>query len=105
MSNEDKIEDERWTWDHEFEDAGRPGHHYTRNTGDIVLIVGDGENDYYRLENCPPQHARVIARAPEMFGALKETVRLLGDFNTQLTEGEIKHYEKLCDIIEYVEGE
>lgn len=85
--------------------AAAKGYHYTKNTGDIILIVGDGENDYYRLENCPPRHARVIAKAPELFGALKEVVRLLGEFNTQLTKKELEHYEKLCDIIEYVEGE
>lgn len=67
-----------WEWEREFEDAGRPGHHYTRPASSVLIIYGDGHEDCWRLEGASDANARLIAAAPELLEACKELAQTVG---------------------------
>ncbi len=64
--------DNRWDWEREFEDAGYPGHHYTRSVDSVLILWGDGDEDYWRIEGISDEDARVIASAPDLLAICEE---------------------------------
>jgi hypothetical protein len=53
---------EKWDWDREFEDAGTPGHRYARPVKSVLLIFGDGDDDFWRIEGMSDEVVKDIVR-------------------------------------------
>jgi hypothetical protein len=53
---------EKWDWDREFEDAGTPGHRYARPVNSVLLIFGDGDDDFWRIEGMSDEVVKDIVR-------------------------------------------
>jgi hypothetical protein len=55
-------------FEREFEDAGNyPGDHYTRDCESAIIIWGDGEDDYWRIESITDGQAKFIVDALNAF--------------------------------------